>query len=113
MTRLGAAASVIAIAVAVTADARAQPAGKAPVIEVYTMDQGELLVERFGHTAICVRWEDRKDRCYNYGTTTFEDPVGLGWGFLRGRSNFWVSVQSPEGMLDHYMENDRTIWRQT
>jgi hypothetical protein len=108
------AAALLAAGVAIAEhSAQAAPAPDAPIVEVYTMDQGAILVERFGHAAICVRYRDsRRDRCYNYGTTRFEDPVGLGWGFLRGRSMFWVSVQTPKAMLDHYRDNDRTIWRQ-
>jgi hypothetical protein len=38
--------------------------------------------------------------------------VPLFWGFLRGRSLFWVSVSSRERMLDHYVDADRSVWRQ-
>jgi hypothetical protein len=39
--------------------------------------------------------------------------VPLFWGFVRGRSVFWVSVSSLGRMLAHYREADRSIWRQT
>lgn len=85
----------------------------APVIEIYTMGVGELAVEKFGHAAVCVREANsRNDLCYNYGTTDFADPVGMGWGFIRGRSRFWVSVMRPGRMLQVYKEADRTIWLQ-
>jgi hypothetical protein len=84
-----------------------------PVVELYTMGNGQLVWERFGHAAICVRYPDRRrDVCYNYGTTNFDDPVGLGWGFLRGEPVFWVSRHSPEQLVATYAHFDRTIWRQ-
>lgn len=86
----------------------------APIVELYTMGQGELVVERFGHAALCVRYPRRPgdDVCYNYGTTDFSDPLGLTWGFVRGDADFWVSTTSPGVMIHHYRAKDRTIWLQ-
>jgi hypothetical protein len=88
--------------------------GDAPIVELYTMGQGDLMFEKFGHAALCIRYprEPRRTRCYNYGSTDFDSVVPLFWGFLRGRSNFWVSVSSRGSMLEHYREADRSIWRQ-
>jgi hypothetical protein len=75
-----------------------------PVVELYTMGRGGFLVEKFGHAALCLRyrgWRDR-DVCYNYGVTDFTRPISLGWGFLRGRANFWVSTIDPGAMLAYY-----------
>jgi hypothetical protein len=36
----------------------------------------------------------------------------MGWGFIRGRSRFWVSVTTPEKMMDLYIYKDRTVWVQ-
>ncbi|MCP4446976.1 MAG: DUF4105 domain-containing protein [Myxococcales bacterium] len=85
-----------------------------PKIDLYTMGVGEDVVEKFGHAALCTRYLDRphRDRCYNYGTTDFADPVGLGWSFVRGRAKFWVSVVSPDKMIDLYISRDRTVWVQ-
>lgn len=85
-----------------------------PEIILYTMEEGEVLFQRFGHAALCVEYPDapRRDRCYNYGTTDFSDPITLGWDFLRGKARFWVSVTTPARMLDTYGGLDRTIWRQ-
>lgn len=105
-----------------------------PVIELYTMGQGDLLAERFGHAALCVCYPDRPedgcleqgfrraprgpsdprpaDKCYNYGTTDFTRPLELGWGFLRGRAEFWVEAWDPVRMLRVYMRKDRTLWLQ-
>jgi hypothetical protein len=129
----GAATTQLAIALVALAAgpgaAAAQPGGEAPppaaagapvaleddgpVIELYTMGLGEEWVERFGHSAMCVRWpEPRRDRCYNYGTTSFEQPASMVWNFLRGRSTFWVSTSRVEQMIDSYVALDRTLWVQ-
>ena len=85
-----------------------------PKIDLYTMGVGADVVEKFGHAALCTRYpqEPRRDRCYNYGTTNFADPAGLGWSFVRGRAKFWVSIAKPEQMIDLYIRRDRTVWVQ-
>lgn len=84
----------------------------APLIDVYTMGPGEHLFERFGHAAICV--EGPADaRCYNYGTTDFgSPPQELGYSFLRGDAEFWVSVWDRDRMIRAYVGADRTLVRQ-
>lgn len=78
------------------------------------MGPGPSLFSKFGHAAICVRYDGPSpDRCYNYGTTDFAKPVDLVWGVLRGNSVFWVSVDSPEHMIEQYVRRDRSVWRQT
>src|SRR5688572_20562592 len=66
-----------------------RPPGEVPpIIELYTMGQGDLVFEKFGHAALCVRHprQPRQTACYNYGSTDFDSVVPLFWGFLRGRS---------------------------
>ncbi|HMR76374.1 MAG TPA: hypothetical protein PKD61_14725, partial [Polyangiaceae bacterium] len=78
-----------------------------PQIDVYTMGQGEHLFERFGHAAICVT-RASQSRCYNYGTTDFgSPPEELGYAFLRGTAEFWVSVWDRDRMLQQYKKHDR------
>ncbi|GAB4561769.1 MAG: hypothetical protein Tsb0020_09480 [Haliangiales bacterium] len=99
-----------------SATANAARAGDAPVIELITMGPGQLLWERYGHAALCVRYakQPRRDRCYNYGTTNFSEPAKLVWDFLRGRALMWVSVTTPERMMRFYSQQlDRTVWSQT
>jgi Domain of unknown function (DUF4105) len=90
------------------------PDGPPPIIELYTMGQGDLMFEKFGHAALCVTHTRGRRRtiCYNYGTTNFDAIVPLFWGFLRGRSEFWVSTSSRRHMVRDYREADRTLWRQ-
>jgi len=86
-----------------------------PQIDLYTMGQGEVLFQRFGHAALCVVYdsEPARSRCYNYGTTDFGSPPGrLGWQFVRGTSRFWVSVWPLRRMIHEYREADRTLYRQ-
>ncbi len=94
--------------------AAAQARGEAPMIDLYTMGIGDHFTEKFGHAALCVRYPNHpnSDICYNYGTTDFQDPVGMGWGFVRGRSKFWVSTQAPPTMLGLYVHRDRDVWVQ-
>ncbi len=92
----------------------APAAGETPKIDLYTMGVGALVVEKFGHAALCTRYPNnpRRDRCYNYGTTNFADPAGLGWSFVRGRPRFWVSIANPDKMIELYVRSDRTVWVQ-
>jgi hypothetical protein len=91
-----------------------QPDEPAPIIELWTMGPGELIWEKFGHITLCVRPSDpRRDRCYNYGTTDFSDPVTLVWDFLRNRSLFWVSETTPARIMRFYRDVlDRSVWVQ-
>lgn len=85
-----------------------------PRIVLYTMGQGEVMFEKFGHAAMCVEYPQRPrmSRCYNYGTTDFSAFGELIWTFLRGQSRFWVSVTTPSRMIERYVGFDRTLWRQ-
>ncbi len=113
-TSLGSAAHADEPVVPPARDQVAPTEGPTPVIELYTMGRGALTVEKFGHAALCVRYPKTPsaDTCYNYGTTDFGDPLALGWGFIRGNANFWVSTTTPTRMLEHYRDKDRSIWLQ-
>lgn len=88
-------------------------AGAAPTIHLYTMGPGEHPFSRFGHAAMCVRDEGAATgRCYNYGTADFSTPVPLSWDFVRGRAQFWVSLQRERAMIAAYEREDRSLYRQ-
>lgn len=91
------------------------PPGEVPTVEVITMGPGEVLFERFGHAAICLRYPQtpRADTCFNYGTGDFSQPITLAWGFVQGRAPFWVATQSPDSMFRFYRRKDRTYYVQT
>lgn len=79
------------------------------------MGPGDQLFHRFGHAAICTIDEQvpRRSRCYNYGTTDFgSPPTELGWAFVQGDAPFWVSKWPLQRMLDVYVREDRSVWRQ-
>jgi hypothetical protein len=104
------AALVVAFAVG-TVGLVAPRAEAAPVVELYTMGQGDEIFSAFGHAAICVRDRDA-GRCYNYGTADFSTPVPLTWNFIRGRALFWVSVTNTPRMLAYYASVGRAVFRQ-
>jgi hypothetical protein len=83
-------------------------AAATPPIALYTMGAGDDVFSKFGHAAVCVG-----ERCYNYGTASFDTPGPLTWDFIRGRARFWVSISPREGMLAFYRRADRSVWRQT
>jgi hypothetical protein len=84
-------------------------------VDLYTMGPGDDLFSKFGHAALCVSGGDAPPAgvCYNYGTSDFSRPIGLGWDVVRGRSQFWVSVSDLETMIVSFEIEDRTIYRQT
>lgn len=105
-----------------TPPAAAEPQAPAPKIELYTMGPGEPIPERFGHSALCVRYPDGgapgggpapRDRCYDYGIFDASEPLTLGYRFLRGESVFWVGERRPDAMIRAYERRDRDMWRQT
>jgi len=83
-------------------------------VELITMGTGDLVFEKFGHAALCLTRGKgaNRSRCYNYGSTNFDQLATLAWGFLRGRSVFWVSRTTRERMLADYRRADRSIWSQ-
>jgi hypothetical protein len=81
-------------------------------VDLYTMGPGEDLFSKFGHAALCVSGRSLTPLCYNYGTSDFSRPVGLGWEVVRGRALFWVSVSDLETMIASFALEDRTIYRQ-
>jgi hypothetical protein len=81
-------------------------------VDLYTMGTGDDLFSKFGHAALCVSGRSAVPICYNYGTSDFSRPIGLGWEVVRGRARFWVSVSDLETMIDSFQIEDRTIYRQ-
>ncbi|HSF19074.1 MAG TPA: DUF4105 domain-containing protein [Vicinamibacteria bacterium] len=88
--------------------------GESPRIDLYTMGPGDVLFSKFGHAALCVVASDLPAGgvCYNYGTSDFSRPIGLGWEVVRGRAEFWVSVSDLVSTVLSFESDDRTIYRQ-
>jgi hypothetical protein len=121
-----AALALVAVLIGGARDAHAQhgrmgevwnlvPAATPPVIELYTFGRGELIFEKFGHTALCIDYneEGRETVCFNYGVTDFTmGGASLTWNFIRGKQKFFVEPIPLSGMVSFYRQEDRTIWRQ-
>jgi hypothetical protein len=86
-----------------------------PFIDVMTFGVGEVVFEKFGHAAICLRYHDPKHQpmCFNFGVTDFDEGLPMLWSFLRGKQEFWVEPLSYAGMLAFYQAEDRDIFVQT
>src|SRR3972149_5369007 len=97
----------LALAGLVLGSAQSLPAAGTHV-DLVTVGPGDDLFSKFGHAALCV--ED--GLCYNYGTSDFSRPIGLGWEVVRGRSQFWVSVSDLETMIASFEIEDRTTYPQ-
>lgn len=91
------------------------PGATAPEVQLYTFGRGELIFEKFGHTALCLEYHElsRTTACFNYGVTDFTIPgATLAWRFIRGKQVFFVEAIPVSGMMAFYKHEDRTIWRQ-
>jgi hypothetical protein len=92
-----------------------EPGDTPPVVELFTFGRGELIFEKFGHTALCLNYNEpeRETVCFNYGVTEFDMGAGaLVWNFIRGKQKFYVEPVPLAGMMRFYQAEDRTIWRQ-
>lgn len=88
---------------------------EAPYVDVLTFGTGEVIFERWGHTAICLRYHEPEHDsvCFNYGVTDFDDHAGLVWRFVRGAQEFWSEPSRRETLISFYRDEDRDIWIQT
>jgi hypothetical protein len=86
-----------------------------PAIELLTFGVGELIFEKYGHAAICLRYHQPEHPavCFNYGVTDFSAGSAMIWSFLRSRQKFWVEPTSFDEMYAFYEWEDRDIWVQT
>ena len=94
----------------------ARPGETPPVVQLYTFGRGALIFEKFGHTALCLDYNEpeRETACFNYGVTDFTIPgATLTWRFIRGKQVFFVEPIPLSGMMRFYKHEDRTIWRQS
>jgi len=86
-----------------------------PVIELVTFGVGEVIFEKFGHAALCLRYHapEHPGVCFNYGVTDFASGSGMIWNFLRTQQRFWVEPTSFDSLYSFYEWEDRDIWLQT
>ena len=75
-----------------------------------TMQPGEESYERFGHDAIIILDQSSGDSwAYNYGVFDFNAPNFIG-NFIRGKMTYWIDVDPGLPTLDHYRNDDRSVW---
>ncbi|MEJ7599122.1 MAG: DUF4105 domain-containing protein [Kofleriaceae bacterium] len=84
-----------------------------PTVELLTFGMGEVIFEKFGHAAICLRYVQYDSICFNYGVTDFAGGASMVWRFLRQDQEFWVEPSAYDDLIAFYTEEDRDIWRQT
>lgn len=77
-------------------------------ISLVTMGPGDEVHQYFGHTGLEIRDERLGvEALYNFGAFGFDPSFLL--KFLRGRLEFWVSVQSPAETYRFYASRDRDV----
>jgi hypothetical protein len=76
-------------------------------IELLTIEPGDAMWARFGHTALRVR-DEQRDIVINYGAAPFLRPDFL-WASMRGRSDFFVIAEPFTRALERYRYLDRTV----
>ena len=84
-----------------------EPAAPAEVVLLTMGPDESVLFRQWGHAALCIA-----GRCLNYGVTDFSRSLGLVFDVLRGGAVFWVSVSPYEAVLDAYIRDDRSVFRQ-
>ncbi|MFO0659715.1 MAG: DUF4105 domain-containing protein [Polyangiaceae bacterium] len=110
--RLPAVCLALAAGAAISAPsiAHAEP-GDQMTISVLTFGPGDHPFFKFGHNAIWVHdgamRGSRGDAVYNYGTFAF-GPLLIP-EFLKGKLNYWLSVQSLDSTVRGYRAENRTI----
>lgn len=81
-------------------------------VYLVTVGQGNLIWERFGHSALWFRDPAAGvDVAYNWGIFDFAQP-GFVRRLARGQMLYWMEGDDPEQMLRFYAASDRSIWLQ-
>ena len=81
-------------------------------ISLITCASGNELYSIFGHTAIrIIDSTNHSDIFYNYGTFNFDDPNFL-LKFIRGKLDYYLSVEDGAGFLQNYQQEGRTVFEQ-
>jgi hypothetical protein len=81
-------------------------------ISVLTCSSGDEAYANFGHTAIrIIDSTNHTDLVYNYGTFDFDDPDFL-IKFIRGKLDYFLSVDPFENFILEYQYDKRSIYEQ-
>lgn len=82
-------------------------------ILLYTMGEGDDVLSRYGHAALCVRKNDKEQgACYDYGHTDFSSPPTLIWDFMRKKGLYWGAVENEDRMINRYRNHNQSIYAQ-
>lgn len=79
-------------------------------LELLTIEPGDAIWARYGHTALRVR-DGARDIVFNYGAAPFLKPTFL-WNSMRGRADFFVIAEPFARAFDRYLRLDRTVTSQ-
>ena len=80
-------------------------------ITLITCSPGEELYSSFGHTALRVQDQTAgTDLFFNYGTFEFNDEFYI--KFVRGKLNYFLSVQTPDEFMYQYEMEGRGVYEQ-
>ncbi|MGZ5191799.1 MAG: lipoprotein N-acyltransferase Lnb domain-containing protein, partial [Flavisolibacter sp.] len=80
-------------------------------ITLITCSPGEELYSSFGHTALRIENNsDGTDLFFNYGTFEFDDDFYM--KFIRGKLDYFLSIQSQEEFMYQYQMEGRTVIEQ-
>jgi hypothetical protein len=78
-------------------------------ISLLTCSSGKDLYTSFGHTALRIKdVSNNTDLVYNYGTFDFNDP-GFYLKFVKGKLNYYLSVQDYYDFLWAYQQENRGV----
>lgn len=88
-----------------------------PVVDLYTVGQGNYLYSTYGHAILCVRDAAAKPgigegACYDYGVAAREDVLWILWSSLRAKPIF-TPVKIDDGAMVSFFEGQgRAVERQ-
>jgi hypothetical protein len=81
-------------------------------ISVLTLEPGNELYSTFGHSAIrLIDSTTHKDLVFNWGTFDFDDPDFYA-KFVRGKLDYFLSIEPYQNFVITYQEEKRSIWEQ-
>lgn len=101
---------LVSVAHAQPGSVRAPEVAAEPSISLLTIEPGDSMWERFGHTALRVR-DGYRDGVFSFGAAPFLDPRFM-WAFARGEGQFFVVVERFAKTSERYRRSDRTLQQQ-
>lgn len=111
LAQIGLAASLLLVSTPVRAQ-RAPVAGEELTVYLMTMGQGDLVFEKFGHTAIWIHDSVRQtDVAYNWGLFDFNESDFIA-RLARGQMRYSMGGFEMRSMLQSYIDTNRSVWAQ-